>query len=137
MKVHVVATVLFLLFTQQSYAENLIPRSACKNTGVVRKQPHLKKFFDTPKKQVNRSWCYAFVASDILTAMSGFPISSVHTAAVYNDATYDQLKNNKEALDKRVNYFGKGKEMIYGGFLADALHKMKNEKHICLESHPL
>lgn len=88
-------------------------RKTCGNTINLKKPLSL----DQPKQQDSIGWCYAFVASDLISHAIGKEVSPAYAAILYNDRILNRLIHQKE-----------------GGLTADAVNDVL-EKGVCLEKN--
>lgn len=72
---------------------------------------------EAPKQQDTIGWCYAFVASDLISNAIGKEVSSAYAAILYNDKILQRMIRNKES-----------------GYTSDAINEVfKNG--VCLEKN--
>ena len=65
--------------------ENCIEKKDCPNIDIRDNMTQeMKEYFSTPKNQGEIGWCYAFVASDLLSAHLNQPVSAFYLASFYN-----------------------------------------------------
>lgn len=99
----------------------------------IKNNPEAREFFTTPRNQDSTGWCYAFVASDLISAEIGTPVSTTHLSLMFNKQTESSYFARRSEL-KRRETARKSFETVYeGGDQADALKLAIKNKYICPE----
>jgi len=125
--------ILLLLFLVSNIqAADFVPVSEndCSNTDIRDHHPELKEFFSTPRDQESISWCYGFVAADLLSVEVGRPVSALHMSSIFNKSVASD-----EAEQKKYSSL-KGRSFRYAfeyGFTDKALEAALTEGAICPE----
>lgn len=90
--------------------------------------PELKEVFSTPFHQGSMGWCYAYSASDLLTARLGKQISPLHLSLVFS--------NSVSGLGATArNVMGLNKSGFYeAGTVPRAIELIQAQGHACSES---
>lgn len=128
----------FFLMTAPAGAKDIgvtIPQSKCGELDIRDKMsPKLRRFFSEPRSQDGIGWCYAFAASDLLSAEIGEPVSALHTSAVFNadvEKSFFLKMGYKLGRLFSENAF---EESYEGGWIDKAIELVADEKKICGEN---
>lgn len=106
---------------------------------TISSNPDMVRHFSTPRDQDSIGWCYAFVASDLLSAEMGTPVSAMHTSILYNRTTYgsrsQRRAEERERAKKRLTTpqdlsFD---EVYEGGWADDAIQRIRRNRWVCSE----
>lgn len=99
MKISILSASVFaiLLSLQPAFSGS---EESCADVDIREINPKIKDHFSVPHQQGISGWCYAFVASDLLSAEIEKSVSAAHVAAIYNRS----VENNF--------FFRKGYELV-------------------------
>lgn len=128
-----------LLLVSFEGVAGILSKAECTPTDIrnthplIKTRPELRQHFSVPKNQDSIGWCYAFSASDIMSAYLGKPISSLHTSIINNYASYSNgaLKRVAEKYMKteKTPY----KEVYETGNVEDSIRHASKKGWICTE----
>jgi len=98
--------------------------------------PPMREHFSTPRNQSTIGWCYAFTASDLLSAEVGTPVSATYTAAVYNQAIQrNPLARGFFAIANTLSQTPTNSDISVreGGFVRQAVRVGMRQEYLCSE----
>ena len=129
-----------ILFFSSSviHAQSYLNQASCTSTDIRETNPKiknsetLKKHFSTPRNQDTIGWCYAFAASDFLTAEIGTPVSALHASIIYNSRTY-QSPDRRTDAENYLKSNGTFKEVYESGWSSNAVTDIQNNGWVCTE----
>lgn len=124
--------IVFLLLATSVHAANFasVSKEDCSNTDIRDHHPELKEFFSTPRDQESVSWCYGFVAADLLSVEVGRPVSAFHMSTIFNKYVASDEAERKRYSSLKGRIF---KETYEFGFTDKALEAAVAEGAICPE----
>lgn len=108
----------------------------CTNTDIrdtnplIRNNPEVREFFSTPRDQDSIGWCYAFAASDLMTAVVGTPVSAMHASIIFNSRSYTNRRNWAEEFRSENGRF---QEVYEGGWAHEAIEDVRRNGWVCTE----
>lgn len=114
----------------------IVGQAECTPTDIrqtnprIRNNPEMRNFFSTPRDQDSIGWCYAFAASDIMTAEIGTPVSALHTSIIFNLRSFDNRRSWAERF-RASN--GRFQEVYEGGWAKDAIEDIRRHQWVCTE----
>lgn len=137
-----------ILFIFAFFAWSLVPSFAgqevsvamtergCSEIDIRDFQTELADHFSTPFDQGDLGWCYAFVASDLLSAAVGKPLSPIHIASLHNKKMRDNLfyRTGHEIKDFFERATREKKNDFYtGGNVALAIRASRKNQNVCVD----
>lgn len=132
----VTGTLLFSAFLVK--AQSYQNQASCTSTDIRETNPKiknsetLKRHFSTPRNQDTIGWCYAFTASDFLTAEIGTPVSALHASIIFNSRTYQSPERRTEA-ENYIQNNGSFKEVYESGRPEKTIADVQANGWICTE----
>lgn len=128
-----IAIILNLFVISISLQAQVLNKEECTNTDIQKTNPEMKDYFSTPKDQGIIGWCYAFVATDLLSAKAKIPLSSLHTSINYNYKVRKNPLRRWYYKSKTKNLDHSFNEVYEYGSVKTALKLMVKNKKICSE----
>lgn len=129
--------ILFFSFTVS--AQSVLNQENCTSTDIretnpkIRDNATLREHFSTPRNQDSIGWCYAFSASDFLTAEIGVSVSALHTSILYNSAAYNSPERREDA-ENHLRSNGRFKEVYESGWPNKAINDVIAKGWVCSEA---